>query len=102
MVCPIMETSGSGEYVVSQLISLLNGFNGKRWGDHPLELTGVPVGIIGMGATGRVVTRALQFFGADLTYYNRSRKPDIEEQGVKYLPLEELLKKEHLCMHLSE
>ena len=50
-----------------------------------------------MGATGRVVTRALQFLGADLTYYNRSRKPDIEEQGVKYLPLEELL-----CMHLSE
>lgn len=88
---------GVGEYVVSQLISLLNGFNGKRWGDHPLELTGVPVGIIGMGATGRVVTRALQFFGADLTYYNRSRKPDIEEQGVKYLPLEELLKK-NICV----
>ena len=50
-----------------------------------------------MGATGRVVTRALQFLGADLTYYNRSRKPDIEEQGVKYLPLEELLKK-NICV----
>ena len=47
---------GVGEYVISQLTDLLHGFHGKRWGDRPLELTGIPVGIIGMGATGQYTT----------------------------------------------
>ena len=37
---------GVGEYVISQLTDLLHGFHGKRWGDRPLELTGIPDGII--------------------------------------------------------
>ncbi len=89
--------NGVGEYVVSELSALLHGFHGKRWGERPLELTGVPVGIIGMGATGQVVAKALRFFGADVTYYSRSRKPDIEALGVSYLSLEELLSK-NICI----
>lgn len=84
---------GVGEYVISQLTDLLHGFHGKRWGDRPLELTGIPVGIIGMGATGQVVARSLRFFGADVTYYSRSHKPEIEAEGIAYLPLDELLQK---------
>lgn len=88
---------GVGEYVVSQLADLLHGFHGKRWSDRPLELTGIPVGIIGMGATGQVVARALHFFGADVTYYSRSHKAQIEAEGIRYLPLEELLSK-NICI----
>ena len=84
---------GVGEYVISQLTDLLHGFHGKRWGDRPLELTGIPVGIIGMGATGQVVARSLRFFGADVTYYSRSHKPEIEAEGIAYLPLDKLLQK---------
>ena len=89
--------AGVGEYVVSQLSSLLNGFNGKRWGEYKLELTGIPVGIIGMGATGKVVARSLKFFGADVTYYSRTRKPEIEAEGISYLSLAELLQK-NICI----
>lgn len=89
--------AGVGEYVVSQLASLLHGFNGKRWGEQKLELTGFPVGIIGMGATGKVVARSLKFFGADVSYYSRSHKPEIEAEGIAYLSLEELLKK-NICI----
>lgn len=85
--------NGVGEYVVSELTSLLHGFRGKCWGERPLELTGFPVGIIGMGATGQVVARALRFFGADVTYYSRSHKEEIEAEGIAYLPLNELLSK---------
>ena len=88
---------GVGEYVISQLTDLLHGFHGKRWGDRPLELTGIPVGIIGMGATGQVVARALRFFGADVTYYSRSHKPEIEAESIAYLPLDELLQK-NICV----
>ena len=89
--------AGVGEYVVSQLSSLLNGFNGKRWGEYKLELTGIPVGIIGMGATGKVVARSLKFFGADVTYYSRTHKPEIEAEGISYLSLAELLQK-NICI----
>lgn len=89
--------AGVGEYVVSQLSSLLHGFNGKRWGNCSFELTEFPVGIIGMGATGKVVARALRYFGADVSYYSRSRKPEMEAEGLTYLPLEELLKK-NICV----
>ena len=88
---------GVGEYVIAELTSLLHGFRGKMWGDSPLELTGLPVGIIGMGATGKVVAKALKFFGADVTYYSRSRKPEMEDMGVSYLPLPELLQK-NICL----
>lgn len=85
--------AGVAEYVICELTALLHGFHGKRFGERPLELTGIPVGIIGMGATGQVVARALKFFGADVRYYSRSRKPEIEEKGIAYLSLEELLSK---------
>jgi len=51
------------------------------------------LGIIGMGRIGEAVARRARFgFEMDVVYYNRSRKPDAEEQlGVRYLELNELL-----------
>ena len=88
---------GVGEYVVSQLISLLNGFNGKRWGDHPLELTGVPVGIIGMG---RYPRTAIFWSGFDLL--QPQPQAGHRRAGCEISAAGRAAEKEHLCMHLSE
>jgi len=51
------------------------------------------LGIIGMGRIGEAIARRGKFgFEMDVVYYNRSRKPDTEQQlGVRYAELAELL-----------
>lgn len=51
------------------------------------------LGIIGMGRIGEAVAkRAKLGFEMDVLYYNRSRKPNVEEQlGVRYAELQDLL-----------
>jgi len=58
------------------------------------DITGSSVGIIGMGRIGEKVARRLRLgFDLDVNYYNRSRKPKIEEElGVNYLEFDSLLK----------
>lgn len=97
---------GVVEYVVSQLASVLHGFHGKRWReDQILEITGLKIGIIGLGTTGTMVAQTLQMFGGDMYYYDVKRKPELERKGLKYLPLDELLQTvdivtTHLPKHL--
>ncbi len=52
------------------------------------------VGIVGMGAIGRRLTKIMRGFGADVVYYDvfRPSPEDEKELGVAYLPFEELLK----------
>ena len=59
--------------------------------DEPVEITGLKVGIVGLGVSGRMIADALQFMGADISYYSRSRKPDAEAAGMAYKPLAQLL-----------
>lgn len=82
---------GVVEYVISELVRLLHGFGGIQWRPQAYELTGQKVGIIGLGRTGRMIADALQFFGAQVFYYSRSRKPEAEEAGMSWRPLPELL-----------
>lgn len=85
---------GVGEYVISELVRLLQGRGDFMWKEEAMELTGLNVGVIGMGTVGSLVTRTLRFFGANLFYYSRSRKPDIEaECDCTYLALDALLPK---------
>ena len=95
---------GVPEYVISELVRFLHGFgDSPMWRDQPLELTGIPVGIVGLGTTGIMIARALRFFGADVHYYSRSRKPEQEAGGLSYLPLDELLQKvDILCCCLNK
>jgi lactate dehydrogenase-like 2-hydroxyacid dehydrogenase len=82
---------GVVEYVLYQLVRILHGFDFPMWQEEALELTGMPVGIIGLGVSGGMVAFALQMMGAEVSYYSRTRKPEKEAAGIKYLPLEELL-----------
>ncbi len=82
---------GVVEYVVSELIRYLHGFGAKQWQEQPVELAGLKVGIVGLGTSGRMIADGLQALGADLYYFSRTRKPDAEAKGIKYLPLRELL-----------
>jgi phosphoglycerate dehydrogenase-like enzyme len=38
-----------------------------------------------------MTAKALKYFGADMYYYSRTRKPDFEAENIKYLELKELL-----------
>lgn len=83
---------GVVEFVISELICYLHGFGEKQWEEKPMELTGLKVGVVGLGTTGKMISSGLLGLGADLYYFSRSRKPVEEEKGIKYRELSELLK----------
>ncbi len=92
---------GVGEFIVSELIQLLKGLRKHRWKSEPVELTNKKIGIIGMGTTGLLTAHRLQAFGAQLYYYSRTPKAIAEQQGINYLPLNELLQScEIISFHL--
>ncbi|GAA2915493.1 NAD(P)-dependent oxidoreductase [Enterococcus pseudoavium] len=83
---------GVKEYAISELVRLLQGRGPAMWKDEPMELTNVKVGIVGMGTVGSLLARTMNFFGMDVKYYSRTRKPAIEQElTMDYLPLDELL-----------
>ena len=82
---------GVVEYVLHELTGLLHGFGMPMLRDEPVEITGLKVGIVGLGVSGRMIADALQFMGAEISYYSRTRKPDAEAAGMAYKPLPQLL-----------
>ena len=83
--------AGVVEYAICELVRFLHGYDRPMWKDIPVEITGLKVGIVGMGVSGGMIADALKFMGADVSYYSRSRKAEYEEKGMKYRPLHELL-----------
>lgn len=82
---------GVAEFIISELIQLLNGYKEKQWKEIPLELTDAKIGVIGLGVTGKLLADCLMPFGVRLFYYSRTRKNDYEQKGVEFLPLNKLL-----------
>ena len=82
---------GVVEYVLHELTGLLHGFDLPMLRDEPIEITGMRVGIVGLGVSGRMIADALAFMGAEISYYSRSRKPEAEQAGMTYKPLDQLL-----------
>ena len=96
---------GVAEYVLSELIRRLHGTDGNP----PLlgqisEVSGVRAGMLGMGASAQAVAGGLSAFGADIRYYSRTRKPEIEaEKGYTYQELHDLLREcDMVCSCLSK
>jgi phosphoglycerate dehydrogenase-like enzyme len=67
------------------------------------ELRGKSFGIIGLGRIGRRVGEmALNGFGAEVSYWSRTRKADMEGKGLKYRDIETLLRSnDFLSLHLA-
>ena len=59
---------GVVEYVVSELVRCLHGFGQESWEELPREITGLKVGIVGLGKSGGMIADALKFFGAEISY----------------------------------
>lgn len=56
------------------------------------ELSECTIGLLGFGDIAQASAKLLKAFGANVIYYNRTRKNDIEEElGVQYVSKEELL-----------
>ena len=81
---------GVAEFIVSEIIRLFHGLGKHQWQEMPVELTGKKIGIIGFGVTGQLLAKCLKPFEPKLYYYSRTRKKDLEN-GISYLPLQELL-----------
>lgn len=56
------------------------------------ELRGKTVGIIGTGAIGRRVAEIAMVFGCSVLGHSRSQNEEAKAMGIRYLPLDELLK----------
>ena len=70
--------------------SMLHG--GSRGSFLGRELRGKTVGVVGTGAIGIATIRLLLAFGAKVIAYSRSRRPEVEALGVRYMTLDDLLK----------
>lgn len=79
------------EYVVSELVRLLHGFGEEPWEGMPREITGLRVGVVGLGKSGGMIADAMRFFGAEVSYFARSEKAWAREKGYRFLPLREVL-----------
>lgn len=65
------------------------------------EIKGKTVGIIGTGNIGLETAKLFKAFGANLVGYNRTEKEEAKEMGIKYLSLDDLLKKSDIIsLHL--
>lgn len=65
---------------------------GTKDGYRQTDLYGKTLGVLGTGAIGAAVAELGLAFGCDVVAYNRSEKPELVEKGVKYMPLDDVLK----------
>lgn len=89
---------GVVEYVLYQLVRILHGFDYPMWEKEPLELTNLKVGIVGLGVSGGMIADALLMMGSRVSYFSRTRKPEKEQAGVEYRPLNELLEESQVVI----
>lgn len=89
---------GVVEYVVSELVRCLHGFetnpDGTKmapWNEIPEEITDLKCGIIGLGTLGGMIADALSFFGAKIEYVARSEKKEATKKGYKFVSVNDLV-----------
>ena len=82
---------GTVEFIFAQLIYLFKGLGQHKWRSEATELQNKSIGIVGMGTLGQMVAKTAIHFDMKVFYFSRTRKPEVEEKGIRYLPLTELL-----------
>ena len=84
---------GVAEYIIYQLVSFLQGYNGYYWDSIGHEITNLKCGVIGLGTSGTLIAKTLKFFKADVSYYSRTRKEHLEKElEITYKDLNTLCK----------
>ena len=85
---------GVVEFIIYELVKFLEDYDNKHlWSDFPQEISTLKCSVIGLGTSGTLIAKALKFFGADVSYYSRTRKPNVEEKlGIVYKSLNECVK----------
>ena len=84
---------GVVEYIFFQLLSLARGFGKYQWKDYPAELSNKTIGIIGLGAVGKLLANSALGFKMKVLYNNKTRKPEWEKKGLIFVDKKELLQK---------
>lgn len=82
---------GVVEYVLCELIRHLHGYDRPMWKDEPVEITGLNVGMVGMGVSGGMIAEALHAMGAKVRYFCRTPKGVYDAMGMAFTPLREVL-----------
>lgn len=82
---------GVVEYVLCELIRHLHGYDRPMWKDEPVEITGLNVGMVGMGVSGGMIAEALHAMGAKVRYFCRTPKGRYDAMGMAFTPLREVL-----------
>lgn len=108
--CPGANANAVAEYAFTlMLVMVREVFDLGRTGDKDFKTTNslldLHVGLVGMGHIGERVARMLKGFGVkNASYYNRTRKAQLEQElGINYLPLDELLDScELVSLHTSK
>lgn len=103
-------TPSVAELTFGLIISLLRNIvpldkktrQGKtKEGYRQRDLYGKTLGVVGTGAIGKNVAEIGLAFGCDVIAYNRSENEELKEKGVRYLELDELMKKSDIVtIHL--
>ena len=83
---------GTIEFIFAELIYLFKGLGKHKWRNEQAELKNKSIGIIGLGTLGLMVAKTATHFGMQVYYFSRTRKQQLENETLKYLPLHELLK----------
>ncbi|MBC5581906.1 hydroxyacid dehydrogenase [Anaerofilum sp. BX8] len=98
--CAGYSNESVAELVFGLVISLLRRIpacndacrsGGTKAGLVGFELAGKTFGIVGTGAIGLRTAQLAKAFGCNLIAYSRSRRPEAEALGIRYLPLEQLM-----------
>lgn len=82
----------AAEFIFMQLEHLARGMGDYQWREYPTELMGKTIGIIGLGALGKAIANLALAYKMQVSYYSKTRKPEQEQQGIKYADKDELLK----------
>lgn len=81
----------TAEFIIAQLLNLYRGNKGQNRTDKPRSLHKKKIGIIGLGRVGKKLANMCLAMGMEVCYYSRSQKSDMESNGLKYLPIDELV-----------
>ncbi|MDO8497201.1 MAG: NAD(P)-dependent oxidoreductase [bacterium] len=106
---PGANTYAVAEYTVTIILAMTrNIFELGRTGEKKFQtvhsLNELTVGVVGMGHIGTRVTKILIALGVKkILYYSRTRKPDIERDGVEFVDMETLLQNSDIVtLHASK